>query len=38
MVNTLEVKGKIESLNNEIQDIIKNQEEILILKITITEI
>lgn len=38
MVNTLEMKGKIESLNNEIQDIIKNQEEILILKITITEI
>lgn len=38
MVNTLEMKGKIESLNNEIQDIIKNQEEIVILKITITEI
>ena len=38
MVNTLEMKGKIEILNNEIQDIIKNQEEILILKITIMEI
>lgn len=29
IVNTLEMKGRIESLNKEIQDIMKNQVEIL---------